>query len=507
MSAVIRLARLLAALLAGVLLLACGRGPEPGLVREAMQEQLDAALGERVLEIRRFRPAGGAPLRDPEGRLVYFNAQLELARDYDFTRWDAHSVATLAALLGAGPKGVIGLKAEGNAAGDAIGVYGSAAFARGGAGWRLLARSPDASSPEPSSGPAVDVAAVPPRAKEALPPAPLDLALAELEGLRRERPSPPVGAAERDAILLEETERAVRAVRQRLALAETRLTLAGGPPGGAYAEFAAALSARAAAAGLSLQVRASEGSIGNLRLLRERGAQFALAQNDLARTALEGRGRFSGAPQPGLRALASLFPEPIHLVATAKAGIGTVADLLGKRVNLGPEGSGTRANALAVLAAHGLSPDALEHAGELPLGDAAAALAAGRIDAMFGTIHAPARDFQRAAVRGSVVFVPIEPSPALVEAGLVPLTLPSRTYPGQAAPVPTLAATALLVTRDDVTDAQVDAMLALAFERSEGASTAAVSQIAPRTARQGVMIPWHPRAEAYLGGSRVRVSR
>ena len=493
---------LLVALLAG-----CGAsGPEPERVRAAIQQQLDAALGARVVEIARFRPAGGAPLREPPGRLVYFNAQLSLVRDYDFTGWESHSVATLAALLGAGPKGIVGLDPDGNSAGDRLGVYGSAAFVRDGDDWRLQARAPSAASAEASSEPPVAVAAVPPRAKETRPPSALELAFAELDALRR-APAASVSESERDAILVEEAERAVRAARQRLARAEDRISLAGGPPGGAYAEVLAALGARAQAAGLAFQPRSSEGSIANLRLLRERSALFALAQNDLARSALAGDGRFAGSPVPGLRAVASLFPEPIHLVAVAGAGIASVADLRGKRVNLGPAGSGTRANALSVLAAHGLSADDLAQAATMPVPDAAAALADGRLDASFATIHAPARDLQRLAARTPVAFVPIGPAPALISAGLVPLTLPARTYPNQPGPVPTMAATALLVTRDDVPDAQVDAMLALVFERREGPATAAVSQISRRTAVAGVTIPWQARAETYLGTSGTTSSR
>ena len=122
---VTRLARAgaLLTLLAGVLLLStrCSRGPDAADVRTALQEQLDAALGGRVLTVKSLVPAGSASLSGRDGRLKYFNAELEFARDYDFTNWNAHSVASLAALLGAGPKGVIGLKEGGNRAGDTLG--------------------------------------------------------------------------------------------------------------------------------------------------------------------------------------------------------------------------------------------------------------------------------------------------------------------------------------------------------------------------------------------------
>src|SRR5690606_4087292 len=136
---------------------------------------------------------------------------------------------------------------------------------------------------------------------------------------------------------------------------------------------------------------------------------------------------------------ASLFPEAIHLVAAPSAGIRSVSDLRGKRVNLGGEGSGTRANALAILEAHGLSVDALAEvtANELPL--ATRALAESRIDALFATVHAPALALQQLAAQVPVDFVPLGPSAQFIASGLVPLNLPPGTYPTQTVPLPTLA--------------------------------------------------------------------
>jgi len=499
-SAVARVFRFVAALTLAALVSACGSGPDPDEARTEIQGLLDSALGGRVLEFRSFVPAGGLPLKDADGRLLYFNAELELERDYDFTEWDSHSVASLAALLGAGPKGIFGLKVDGNQAGDRLGVYGSAAFVRDGSDWQLVARVPTEAASPPRTEPAATVAAVQPRPKEVLPPSPVEVTLAQLAEVLRQPPGPSLSAARRDEIVLEEADRALQAVRQRMSRAATGLTLAAGPAGGAYEETAGALAARAGAANLAFRVLSSEGSLGNVRLLRDRGVQFALVQNDLARSAVAGHGRFAGAPQTGLRAVASLFPEAVHLIARPQSGIASVADLRGKRVNLGPEGSGTRANATAILEAHRIEVAALTEAGARQVPDAAAALAAGEIDALFATIHPPASMLQRLAASTRVELVPIGPSPGLVETGLVPLTLPARSYAGQSTPVPTLAATALMVTRDDVSDAHVDEMLGLLFDQRGGASTAAVSRIAVRTARVGVTIPWHPRADANLAG-------
>lgn len=493
----VQLVRRALLLLLALAVAGCAGGPNAADVRDALQKQLDDALGGRVLTIDSFKRAGGAPGRDGVARLVYFNASLKLARDYDFTKWDGHSVTSLGNLLGAGPKGVYGIKPEGNKAGDVLGVYGTAAFAESGGRFALVPLTPAAAVDVPVPA-AAATAAVQPPPREVPPPTPAHSALARLSELFSARTPRPLGEDERETILREEFEQAYARARARLDKAAQVAVLASGPAGGAYAEVAQALEARAARAAMPFETVASEGSLGNVRLLSERTAQFALVQNDVARDAHAGRGRFSGAPRPDLRAVASLFPETIHLVARADSGVSGVADLRGKRVDLGLPGSGTRTNAVALLAVSGVADGGLSATSGSSLPDAAEALAAGRIDAFFATIHAPAREIVRLASRTRLVFVPIGPSRELVEGGLLPLTLPALSYPGQAAPVPTLAATALLMTRADVAPESVEAMLRLVFERREGTATAAVAQVAVTRARNGMSVLLHPAAERWL---------
>jgi TRAP transporter TAXI family solute receptor len=492
-------ARLLLLVLAWLLVGGCGRQPDAQIVQDAIQQQLDAALGGRVLEVQRLQRSGSAPLPQQDGRLVYFDARLKLARDYDFTRWDAHSVASLASVLGAGPKGVFGLQPDGNAAGDLIGVHGTAALVRAGGRWQLVAQTPATPSAAPPLPPAAVTATVRPQPREVPPPTPLQVAMERLQTLvaspERAMPVP----AERDEILREELETAYRQASARLARAADVIVLAGGAPGGAYAEAMQALAARAGKSGVALEALSTEGSVSNIRLLNEGRVQFALVQNDIAGAAHAGKGRFAGAPQRDLRAAGVLFPEAVQLVVRTDAGISSVTDLRGKRVQLGPEGSGSRANALAILAAHGVEVETLASAGSASLADAATAVAEERADALFFTGHAPTRELQKLAARAPVSWVPIGPSPDLLEAGLVPLTLPPRTYAGQSAPLPTMTAVTLLVTRTNVGTAQVETMRRLLAEPAQPAEGAAVAQIGRGGASTGLTIPWHAAAAPATG--------
>jgi TRAP transporter TAXI family solute receptor len=222
--------------------------------------------------------------------------------------------------------------------------------------------------------------------------------------------------------------------------------------------------------------------------------------------AAAGDGPFSqGRAVPSIRALGSLFPEPVHIVVSAASRIRTVADLRGKRVAIGARDSGTRADALAILGAHGLTEKDLAWVSDDGLEAAAGRLRAGEVDAFFATVGAPAREVQRLATLHPIRLVSLNPGAAddLVtrHPGLVRLVVPANTYPDQKEDVTTIAPTALLVTHADVTDAEVAVVLGLVFENPDylAAGSAQGSKISKRTGLRGITIPLHPAASRYFG--------
>src|SRR5262249_51135346 len=104
--------------------------------------------------------------------------------------------------------------------------------------------------------------------------------------------------------------------------------------------------------GLVAVAQATQGSIENLRLVASGQIESAFAQADLAAMAYGGTGVFAeGGAMPRLRAIASLFPEALHVVVRVDSPIRTIGDLAGKTVSLGEEGSGSAVNARVLLAA------------------------------------------------------------------------------------------------------------------------------------------------------------
>jgi TRAP transporter TAXI family solute receptor len=126
----------------------------------------------------------------------------------------------------------------------------------------------------------------------------------------------------------------------------TSLRIASGPPGGAYAEIAERYKAILARDGIQLEIVPTVGSLANLKLLtsEEGGVDIAFVQG----------GTGSAEAAPGLVSLASLFFEPVWVFVRGAASPKRLAELAGRRVAVGIEGSGTRVLALELLTASGV---------------------------------------------------------------------------------------------------------------------------------------------------------
>jgi uncharacterized protein len=102
--------------------------------------------------------------------------------------------------------------------------------------------------------------------------------------------------------------------------------------------------------GLVATAVASNGSVANINAIAGGSMESGFTQSDVAYWAYSGTGVYEGKTKvPGVRLIANLYPESIHLVARKGAGIRGVADLRGKRVSLDEPGSGTLVDARIIM--------------------------------------------------------------------------------------------------------------------------------------------------------------
>jgi TRAP-type uncharacterized transport system substrate-binding protein len=153
------------------------------------------------------------------------------------------------------------------------------------------------------------------------------------------------------------------------------LTIASGPVGSKFNMVALKYQKILARNGITLTVVASEGSLDNLQRMRDpaSGVDIALVED----------GAGTVAADSDLVSLGSVFYQPLTIFYRGPKPLDRLSELAGRRVAIGPTGSGTRSIALVLLKANGIEPG-----GATPLldseGEAARnALQRGQIDAMF----------------------------------------------------------------------------------------------------------------------------
>ncbi len=475
-----------------VLLTACSNGPDADTVRADVAQRIEQTLPGGTIELASLERRGSqADTRAPAGetrRIVYFDAQLRLTRDINFSAWNAPGVSGLVSALGAGPKGIEGITSGGNKADDIVRAHGTVLYRKQDDKW--VAVLPAGYQPPVAPG---LVAASPERTGAML------AALRKVVDAFPRDTSPAQHAA-----IEEELAAAQASIRARLARVSDGYAIAAGAERGQYLRVAQALFSGRGSRAVPLITRGGEE---NLRLLRSGKVSLALAQGDAALDAYEGRGVFAGqGPHVALRGVASLYPEPMHVLVRASDKLRRIADLKGKRVAIGEVGSASRTTALRVLRAHGMTLEDIQPQ-EFSIGGALLALQNNQTDAVMQVIGTPASSIRDSLTDMSLHILPLSGSAisGLSEAkqGYFAYTIPAGTYPGQTQAVPTIATAALLLTDTAFSDAEIASLTRRIFEAGHdypSLGSAQAAQISLDTATMGLSVPMHAAAARALQG-------
>lgn len=284
------------------------------------------------------------------------------------------------------------------------------------------------------------------------------------------------------------------------------LSIASGWVTGAYYPFAGAVSRVAwkhlREKNIKITAESSGASVANSKLIGKGDTDFALLQNDIAYYAHYGKMMFD-APIKELLGLMTLYPETIQIVARKDANIKSVADLKGKRVSIGPLGSGTTENAKQILKAWGLGDGDLK-AQQLKANQAADYMKDGRLDAYFNTTAVGAAHIIDTFVLVPSMIVPVSGPNAekLLKdyAFYATDTIPAGAYKGFDAPVKTIAVMAMLAASSDLETEIVYLIVKAIYEDLDQIKKAHAKfkGIDVKKALNGMSIPLHPGAEKYF---------
>jgi TRAP transporter TAXI family solute receptor len=276
------------------------------------------------------------------------------------------------------------------------------------------------------------------------------------------------------------------------------------PTGGAIAKI---VNLKKKEYGIRATVESTGGSVFNVNAVMARDLEFGIVQSDRQYQAWHGLAEWKDkGKQKDLRAVFTIHPEAITLVAADDAGIKSIQDLKGKRVNIGNPGSGQRQNSIDALTAAGIDWEKGIQAESVVADEAPGLLQDGRIDAYFYTVGHPSGNIKEATAGRRKVRIVDVVGPGLdkliaEKPYYAKAIIEMSNYPGalNKEDVHTFGVKATFVTSAKVPDEVVYAITKEVFENFDDFKKLhpAYSVLTKKGMLEGMTAPIHPGAMKY----------
>jgi TRAP transporter TAXI family solute receptor len=260
--------------------------------------------------------------------------------------------------------------------------------------------------------------------------------------------------------------------------------------------------------GVRLELTATQGGVENARLLQAGEVESANGNSTGAYSVYHGKFLAEGeAPYPDLLGWFPGYTADQGIIVNADSGFGTFRDLLGKRIALGPVGSGAEATVTQGLEAMGYSDADFANVLRTDPRSAFSALAAGNVDAvLWGTAHPASAIVEQITTRGVKLLSYDQADLAKVGAAY-PFYHAARvvagTYEGQDEDIYWIGSSVHNWINRSVPDDLVYAMTKAMWEnrdelveRHPSQSPAFLNEDIVR--QQAALLPFHPGADRYF---------
>lgn len=203
--------------------------------------------------------------------------------------------------------------------------------------------------------------------------------------------------------------------------------------------------------GIASAVQVTNASFQNTRLVSQKKADIGFATLDVLSEMEKDHS------VDHLRVLTGLYSNYIHIVALKHSGITSLKDLEGKRISVGPDGSGTKLTAGRVLSAFGLNDKKVEKH-FLTFSQSVDALKNGTIDAAFIFSGLPNPEIATLASQMPITLIPVPRevvSNLHKEHGYYSVKMiPQDTYEGMKESVQTISVKNVLLVHKDLPEKQ-----------------------------------------------------
>ncbi|MBL8670492.1 MAG: TAXI family TRAP transporter solute-binding subunit [Alphaproteobacteria bacterium] len=248
------------------------------------------------------------------------------------------------------------------------------------------------------------------------------------------------------------------------------------------------------------------GSVDNLKLVGAKKADIGFSMADASLDAARGQDKFKDAAV-GHKALAILYPNIMHVVTVEGTGINSVADLKGKRVSTGSQGSATEVMAFRVIEAAGLDRDKDMKRERLGAAESTNALKDRKIDAYFWVGGLPTAAVTDLGATPGVKLKLIDHADLVAKMNgkygplYAPRAIPAKTYPGQDKDNPATSVWNILFAHDSMPDDVAYQVVKTIFEKRDELALVhgEAKNIKPETQKSAFSpVPFHPGALRYF---------
>ncbi len=281
----------------------------------------------------------------------------------------------------------------------------------------------------------------------------------------------------------------------------SKLTFTTGGESGTYYAFGTVLAGQISdRTDTSVKAIVGAGSKGNIENMDANDAQLGFVQSDVMAYAYNGTNLFAESGKiDSFSTVADLYMEQVQIV-TLDPNIKSVADLAGKNVSVGENGSGVFFNAVDVLGAYDLTLDDINPTYQ-SFGDSTEALQDGKIDAAFIVAGAPTTAITSLAATRDVFLVELDDEhiDKLMEASpyYSKNVIPADAY-GLPADATTVAVGAVIIARDDVSEDDVYNVVSGIFDSIDTLGHDKKNELSLDFAASVTAVPYHAGAAKYF---------
>ncbi len=279
------------------------------------------------------------------------------------------------------------------------------------------------------------------------------------------------------------------------------LTFTTGGESGTYYAFGSVLAGQISdTTGTTINAIVGAGSKGNIENMDAGDAQLGFVQSDVMAYAYEGTNLFAeGGKIDSFSTVAALYMEQVQII-TLDPNIKTVADLAGKNVSVGENGSGVYFNAIDVLTAYDLTLEDINPTYQ-SFQDSADALQDGKIDAAFIVAGAPTTAVTSLAASRDVYVVELDDAhieKLIAASPYYSKNVISKDAYGLDADATTVAVGAVIIARDDCSEEDIYNVVSGIFESIDTLSHDKKNELSLEFAASVTAVPYHPGAAKYF---------